>query len=278
MKLGIFAKTFSGSDPRIVLLAARNAGYAAVQYNWACSGLAALPQHIPTEHVEAVRLAGRQCGVEISAVSATYNMAHPDASVRQSGLAALRAIAAAAPAMGTRLLTLCTGSRDAANQWRFHPENSSPEAWSVMRASMIAALEIAERHNVDLGIEPELANIVSTPALAQRLIDELKSPRLRIVLDAANLFEAAPLAEQREIVSRGIELLADRISIAHAKDRCAGARFTSAGNGVLDYPHYLECLRRSGFTGPLITHGLAESEAPRVAGFLSGLLSESSAR
>ncbi len=272
MKLGIFAKTFAGSDPHTVLSAARDAGYTAVQYNWACSGLDALPQQIPSALVDGVRLAGQAAAVEISAVSATYNMAHPDASVRHRGLAALRAIAAAAPAMGTRLLTLCTGSRDAADQWRFHPENSSEEAWIVMRESMAAAIEIAELYNVDLGIEPELANIVSTPALAHRLIAELQSPRLRIVLDAANLFEAASLAEQREIVSRGIDLLAGRISIAHAKDRSAGGRFTFAGNGVLDYPHYLDCLRRGGFTGPLITHGLSEGEAPRVARFLSGLL------
>jgi len=46
MKLGIFAKTFDGSTPIQVLRAARDAGYDAVQYNMACSGLAPLPETI----------------------------------------------------------------------------------------------------------------------------------------------------------------------------------------------------------------------------------------
>jgi len=37
MKLGIFAKTFDGADPSRVLPAVAAAGFAAAQYNMACS-------------------------------------------------------------------------------------------------------------------------------------------------------------------------------------------------------------------------------------------------
>jgi hypothetical protein len=47
MRLGIFAKTFPGNDPVTVMSAARMAGYGAVQYNMACSGLPAMPDAIP---------------------------------------------------------------------------------------------------------------------------------------------------------------------------------------------------------------------------------------
>ena len=43
MKLGIFAKTFPGTDAATVLAAARDAGYATVQFNMSCLGLAAMP-------------------------------------------------------------------------------------------------------------------------------------------------------------------------------------------------------------------------------------------
>ena len=89
---------------------------------------------------------------------------------------------------------------------------------------MEAAIAIAERHDVDLGIEPELANVVDSAAKARRLIDELRSPRLKIVLDPANLFETETAEEQRRIVAEAIDLLADRIVMAHAKDRDAGRR------------------------------------------------------
>ena len=256
MKLGIFASVFPGREPRGVMAAARGAGYTAMQYN--------LPAPLPGE----VGAAAGEEGIEIAAVSATYNMAHPDAAVRGRGLERLRTVAASARFMGARLLTLCTGTLDPDDQWRRHPDNDTREAWRTMLDSMEAAVRIAEEFDVWLGVEPELANVVNTAPRARRLIDELASPRVRIVLDAANLFEVETLERQRAIVTAGVELLADRIAIAHAKDRHADGRFWTAGDGVLDYGHFLGALRSAGFDGPLIAHGLAEEDAARVAAFL----------
>ena len=41
MQLGVFAKTFTGTDPLTVLSASRAAGSETVQYNMSCSGSAA---------------------------------------------------------------------------------------------------------------------------------------------------------------------------------------------------------------------------------------------
>jgi len=268
MQLGIFAKTFAGAGPATVLAAARRAGYATVQYNMSCSGLPSMPDAIEPAVAAAVGAQSKAQGVSMAAVSGTYNMIHPDPSVRGAGHARLEAIAGACAAMGTRLITLCTGTRDAKDMWHEHPDNHTAEAWRDLVESMRAAIAIADRHDLDLGIEPELANVIDSAAKAKALIDEIGSPRLRIVLDPANLFEVQPVEQQRRIVADAIELLADRISLAHAKDRHADGRFATAGTGVLDYAHYLWCLRGAGFDGPLITHGLAESEAPGVAQFL----------
>lgn len=274
MQLGIFAKTFPGADPDTVLAAAANAGFGVAQYNMACSGLDPLPDAIPVEVSTAIRAAATASGVRIAAVSGTFNMIHPDATVRADGLRRLGVLIAAAPAMGTRLVTVCTGTRDPADMWRAHADNATPEAWRDLAASMAAALAVAEANGVDLGIEPELANVVSSAEGARRLIDEMRSPRLRIVLDAANLFETASIAEQRDIVTRAVDLLADRIVMAHAKDRAADGAFVAAGQGVLDYPHYLAALRSAGFDGPLVTHGLTAAEAPAVGAFLRRAMAE----
>lgn len=268
MRLGIFAKTFPGTSPEPVLAAVRAAGFTTTQYNMACSGLPAMPEVIQAEEARAVADAAQASGVQVIALSGTYNMIHPDPAVRLAGHARLAVLAAAASGMGTRLLTLCTGSRDPEDQWRAHPGNDAPDAWRDLLEAMATAIAIADRHDVDLGIEPELANVVSSAAKARRLIDELGSPRLKIVLDPANLFEVASLAEQHRIVAGGIDLLSDRIVMGHAKDRTAAGEFTTAGQGVLDYPHYLACLRRAGFAGPLVAHGLAAAEAAPVAAFL----------
>ena len=268
MQLGIFAKTFPGNTAAAVLQAVRAAGYRVAQYNMACSGLDAMPDFIPEGVDEAVAAAAHASGVRLAAVSATYNMIHPDPAVRGRGHASLRIIAGASRAMGTGLLTLCTGTRDPDDQWRRHPDNGAPEAWRDLLASMEVALAIADTYDVDLGIEPERANVVDSAARARQLLDELASPRVKIVIDPANLVETEPAQEQRRIIAEAIDGLGDRIIMAHAKDRTTDGRFATAGKGVLDYPHYLRQIRAIGFDGPLIAHGLVEAEAAETARFL----------
>jgi sugar phosphate isomerase/epimerase len=271
MRLGIFAKTFAGSDPLTVLKAAKDAGYAAVQYNMACSGLSAMPDALSPEQATAVAEASAATGVAIVAVSGTYNMIHPDPAVRATGLRRLGLLIDHAALMGTGMVTLCTGTRDAEDQWRHHPDNASPEAWSDLLDEIAKACALAEAKGVKLGIEPELANVIDGAAKARRLIDSLQSPALAIVLDPANLFEVAPLAKQRDILSHAVDLLADRIAMAHAKDRDRAGGFVAAGKGVVDFPHFLNSLRAAGFNGDLVTHGLTAEEAPGVAAFLARL-------
>ncbi len=272
MRLGIFAKTFAGDDPLTVLTATKAAGFASVQYNMACSGLAAMPDVLTPAQTHAVAQAAASTGVMVAAVSGTYNMIHPDTAVRAAGLKRLGALIAASAAMGTTMVTLCTGTRDAHDQWRGHRENTSAEAWRDLLAEMAKACALAEQYGVKLGIEPELANVIDTAPRARTLLDTLQSPALAIVLDPANLFEVAPLTEQRDLISQAVDLLADRITMAHAKDRDAAGGFATAGQGVVDFDHFLGRLRSAGFAGDLVTHGLTASEAPGVATFLNRTL------
>ena len=271
MRLGIFAKTFAGNDPLTVLRAAEAAGYACVQYNMACSGLPAMPDTLTKAQTAAVAQASATTGVAIAAISGTYNVIHPDPAIRAIGLSRLAVLIDAAADLGTGMVTLCTGTRDADDQWHPHPDNSSPQAWRDLLDEMAKACALAEAKGVKLGVEPELANVIDGATRARALIDTLQSPALAIVLDPANLFEIAPLADQRDMLSHAVDLLADRIVMAHAKDRNADGGFATAGKGVVDFSHFLGRLRAAGFDGDLVTHGLTAPEASGVAAYLARL-------
>lgn len=272
MRAGIFAKTFAGSDPHAVLSRAAAAGFACVQYNFACSGLPPMPDAVPEEAVQAIDAARTASGVEIAALSATYNMIHPDRAVRESGMAQLRTALKVAAKLSIPLVTLCTGTRDPDDQWRHHPGNAVPEAWRDLITEMEKAAALAETHAVSLGIEPEQANVVRDADGALALMRDVPSPALRIVLDPANLFERATASEARRIVADSIGKLGGRIAMAHAKDRGAGGKFVTAGRGVVDFADFILRLKRAGFDGPVVTHGLEEHEAAGVGRFLAGLL------
>lgn len=272
MQLGIFAKTFSGSNPGSVLSSVVNAGFHATHYNWACSGLPSMPDDIPAGCAEDVTAAANRLSVKIVGLSATWNMAHPDPSVRRKGLARLDTMGAKVQVLGTRLITLCTGTRDADDQWRYHPDNQSAEAWRDMVSTMREAVTIAERHDLLLGIEPELANIVNNIAATERLISEISSPRLKLVLDPANLFEQASTSDVNALVENAITKLGSKLAMVHAKDRNPSGEFVAAGKGIVDFDHFIRGLQNIGFDGPLVTHGLTADEAPSVGEFLRALL------
>jgi sugar phosphate isomerase/epimerase len=268
MRIGIFAKTFPGSDPDTVLAAVKAAGFVATQYNWSCSGLAAVPDDIPVRLEQNVVVATKKHDLDLVAVSGTVNLIHPDLEVRQSGIDSLKRLIRSAPAIDAPMVTLCTGSRNADDQWADHPDNQTQGAWADLLAAMEQLLPAAEEVGVKLGVEPELANVINSAETAKRLIDEVQSDAISIVFDPANLFEVASLDEQQHIIAEGLERLAGYIGMAHAKDRTEDGGFTAAGQGVLDYPFFLGRLRDVGFDGPLITHGLSADEAPGVAAFL----------
>ena len=93
-------------------------------------------------------------------------------------------------------------------------------------------------------------------------------------MDGANLFHAGELPRMREIMKEAFELLGDSVIIAHAKDldHDGEAGDKAAGTGLLDYEQYLQLLRKANFAGPLILHGLEESEVPGCVEFLKGKL------
>ncbi|CDX15374.1 Epimerase protein [Mesorhizobium sp. ORS 3324] len=272
MQVGVFAKTFPGSDPAGVLAAVRNAGFAVTQFNLACAGLPSMPDAVPDEAIRSIDAAAKATGVGLVALSGTYNMAHPDSRVREDGLRRLAVVIETAARLSIPLVTLCTGTRNAEDQWVHHPDNADLSVWADMAREMEKALLLAESHGVDLGIEPEQANIVTSAEDAVRLISEMGSKRLRIVLDPANLFEQANADEARAIVAEAVERTAGHVALAHAKDRFADGRFATAGQGVVDFADFIGRLKAAGFDGPLVTHGLSVEEAPGVARFLKGLV------
>jgi sugar phosphate isomerase/epimerase len=197
-------------------------------------------------------------------------MAHPDPAERAAGLRWLDGVAAVAAALGQPIVSLCTGTRNRESMWRPHPDNGTPEAWRDMADSMARAAEIAERRGVVMALEPEVSNVVDSASRARRLLDEVGSPRIKILIDPANIFHRGELPRMAELIDEAFDLLARDVVMAHAKDldRDGEAGHLAAGLGRLDYGRYLGHLRAIGFEGALILHGLTEAQAPASIAFL----------
>ena len=269
MQIGVFAKTFPGDAPRAIFTACRDAGFQTVQYNMTCSGLDPLPVAIPAMTARQVGSAAGKSGMHVAAISATYNMTDPDPGRRMAGQRAFRVIAKRAADMGADMLTVCSGSMDPHDKWRRHSANDEAQSWTEMCREFEIICDLAEQHDILIGVEPEPANIVSSAAKAAQLLREFPGSRLRIILDAANILEDVASEHHHRTIDRALELLGPAITLAHAKDRYEDGSVAPAGSGIIDWHHVLAGLSGIGFAGPLIAHGMSADEAPGVAAFLT---------
>ncbi len=270
MKIGIFAKTFSRPTIEGLFQAIARYGIYSVQFNMSCAGCETFPGKISSDLVERIVDATEQATVGLAALSGTFNMAHPDPAVRREGLEKFKILCEVAARLHIPVVTLCTGTRDPVNMWKWHPDNDSKEAWKDMMQSIESALVAAEKNNLILAFEPESENVANSASRARKLLNELQNSRLRVIIDPANLI--SPGCNQKEVLNQAFNLLRDAIVIAHAKDRNNDFRACAAGKGILDFEHYLRCLKEIGFTGPLIMHGLEEEDVRFSREFLERIL------
>ncbi len=274
MHVGIYSRTFVRPTFAEVLDAVGARGISAVQLNLGSVGLDLLPAELPAATCAMIEESLRARKIEAAAISGTFNMIDPDPVKRAEGIRRLRLLIAAAPRLGAHVITLCSGTRDPASMWRRHPDNGSSEAWRDLRASLAAVLPAAETYGVTLAVEPEVNNVVDSAARARQLLDEMRSPRLGICMDGANLFHTGDLARMPEVLDRAFDLLGAHIALAHAKDldHDGDAGNLPAGRGRLDYDRYAVLLQAAGYRGAVVLHGLGESDVPECAAFLNGKL------
>ena len=141
-----------------------------------------------------------------------------------------------------------------------------------MLATMQEALTTAEEHGITLAFEPETGNVVASAAKGRRLLNEMRSSRLKVIMDGANLFDAEDpargLSRSEEVLEEAFGLLGGDLVLAHAKDVKRSGEEVAAGKGYLDYDLYLRHLSEAGYAGPLVLHGLTEEEVVGSLAFL----------
>ena len=264
MHVGIMTGHFPRPSLGETLDAIRAHGMRHVQFNLSSAHLAGpLAEQTPATY-EAIRAEFAERGMTVAALGGPFNMVEVDPAKRQEGIERMRTRIEACASLGTRVIATCTGSRHPDSMWRHHPDNQSEQAWRVLRETLEQLLPIGETHDVALAFEPEVNNVANTAKRSRQLIDEMASPALKVVMDAANLFGKGDLPRMTEILDEAFDLLGEHVAMAHAKDldRDGDAGHLAAGDGKLDYERYVALLCSLPFEVSVILHGLREDQVP----------------
>ncbi len=238
-----------------------------MQFNFSALGYPALPDRELVEHLDLAGIATSFAtrNIHLWGISSTYNMAHPDQAMREENTRHAAAYIAALGPMGADAVTLCTGTRDPDNMWRWHPDNGTESAWSDFRRSIDALLPASVEAGVKLAIEPEPGNVLTGTRQAKRLISELggDADRIGFILDPANLVGAAPIDRHDAILGEAFQELGTKTLCLHGKDP-NGWQSVLDGRPGLDWTRVFALYVQLAQPVPVIVQDATPAQLPRV--------------
>lgn len=272
-RTGICTTDFTIRSADDMFCTIRNMGYTAVQLgfstvtdtNYTADGNIEIPDcdemlKSAPHAIERIQTAAEKYKIDIPAVNGTFNMAHPDHDIRLEGVRRFSGFAAAARELGAEIITLCSGTRCRTHLWTNDPANDTDDAWNDMIDSMKRVSEIAEKNGITLAVETEASNIVSTPEKVRRMMCDVASPRLKMILDAANLFPSGTARRENvhKYLDAAFECFGSDIVLAHGKDirESDGIDFCGTGDGIVDFSYMARLLKKYGFSGDMMLHGI----------------------
>jgi sugar phosphate isomerase/epimerase len=205
-----------------------------------------------------------RCGVKTSGLSAHCPLMRPEISVPY-----LQKAIRFAAAIGSPVINTDEGIRP---EWV-----TIEEAWHVMKYTLTAALRVAERYGVCIGIEPHQSISKTTDGLL-RIASLVDSPMLRVNYDTGNAFLGGmdPYAGLKAVGKRLVHVHAKDISFQQADSERGKVTGTpvgcACGDGVIDWAKVIGILKEQGFHGVLSVECGTVEQAARSLAHLSPLV------
>lgn len=197
------------------------------------------------ERCKAIAGAYTGAGITIHSIGVYTNLIHPDPAERAANLAYFEGMMRAGAAMGCRTFITEAGHHEPEPAPKI-PLHFQEPVWHQMVATGKELATMAERHNAKVLLEPFFRGFLASAKRMRLFIEEIGSPRIRALLDPANLLEINDLEEM-------FGQLAPFVDCLHAKDRKLHVdRGVAAGQGDLDYPKFASLAAKHTPSAPFI--------------------------
>ena len=183
------------------------------------------PRKLTAEYARSVRKDFDESGLECAVLGCYLNIADPNPERRAKTREIYKAHLRFAPMIGARVV----GTETFANpESGFADPTKDEDAFRLFMDSLEPLVRCAEENGAVLAIEPVWSHIIATPERAVRMLEELPSDSLQIILDAVNLVSPENAGKTEDIIRNAISLLGDRVRILHMKD------FVTTPEGKMD--------------------------------------------
>lgn len=183
-------------------------------------------------------------GLDTAVLGCYLNLAHPDPEKLKEIQSRYYGHLRVAALLGAGVVGTETGAPNP--QYKMDANTHSEEALETFIRGLAPVVECAEHWGVSVAIEPVWKHIVYNADRAVRVIHDIASPNLRIILDPVNLLYDGNVAERDRVICDAIEKLGDYVAIVHIKDFVPEGnelKACAAGTGEMDYTDILRFMK-----------------------------------
>ncbi|KAB8137585.1 sugar phosphate isomerase/epimerase [Gracilibacillus oryzae] len=174
--------------------------------------------------------------INIAILGCYINMIHPDETKREQLLSRFKEHIRFARDFGCSIVASETGNVN--EKMGYTEDNFTEEAFQKVVKSVKELADEAEKWGVIVGIEGGINHPIHTPQLMRRLLDEVDSNHLQVILDPANFMSMDNYENQENVFQDCFSLFGDNIVAIHAKDFIIEdnwIKMVPVGKGILRY-------------------------------------------
>lgn len=127
-------------------------------------------------------------------------------------------------------------------------ETQSDENYNDFLNAMLPAVDDAESEGVNIGIEPVGINTIYSVGMMKKMLDDVKSERLSVIMDFSNIILTPEIHDkQNDIIKSAFDTLDSKIKVIHLKDYTFSdgkKTFAPAGTGLLNIGLIFKCIEK----------------------------------
>lgn len=242
MIIGMRGHDFGRMEPADLAPAIAAQGFRAAQLAFSKAFPQPANRYMTQDALRAIRDVFASQGIAIPVMGCYVSASDKDDAVREAAKVSFKAALRASVVLGAG----CVGTETT----HFTSDESQREAaYARLLDFTRDVVAAAETCGAVVGIEPVALHTLNTPEMTRRLLDDVPSDHLKVVLDLANLVtpETISPAAQQDILSRSLACFGDKITVLHVKDGFFNAdgkwENCPLGQGVMDWANLLPRLR-----------------------------------
>lgn len=242
MIIGMRGHDFGRMQPEALAKAIAAKGFRATQLAFTKAFPDPAETYMTPERLEGIREVFSAQGIRVPVMGCYISASDRDEAVRNAAKEKFAACLRASVVLGAG----CVGTETT----HFTFEESEREAaYARLLDFMRAVVPVAEGCGAIVGIEPVACHTLCSPEMTRRLLDDVQSESVKVILDMGNLLtkETCSPEDQLDILHRCLALFGDKICVLHVKDGVFGedgkwiAR--PMGEGVMDWKTLLPILK-----------------------------------